>query len=117
MDFKSKQLLIEIEEIEPQLLEILTEVADTVKNQNVSNYPILITHSKEYDFEIGIKLELPHNKLEFRVSTLEELYVKNLVSRDNLDEFRNLYSSKKGKLCFLGLTENSQEFIFMSAIT
>ena len=66
---------------------------------------------------LGIKLELPHNKLEFRVSTLEELYVKNLVSRDNLVEFRNLYSSKKDKLCFLGLTENSQEFIFMSAIT
>jgi hypothetical protein len=111
------QLLTEIEAIEPQLLEILTEATDTVRNQNVSNYPILITHSRAHDFEIGIRLELPHNNLEFRVSTLEELYVKNLVLKDNLDEFRNLYLSKKDKLCFLGLTENSQEFIFMSAIT
>jgi hypothetical protein len=77
----------------------------------------LIAHSREYEFEIGIKLELPHNKLEFRVSTLEELYVKNLILKDNIDEFRNLYLSKRDKLCFLGLSENSQEFIFMSTIT
>ena len=111
------QLLTEIEAIESQLLKILTEATDTVRNQNVSNYPILITHSIEHDFEIWIRLELPHKSVEFRVSTLEELYVKNLVLRDNLDEFRNLYLSKNDKLCFLGLTENSQEFIFMSTIT
>ncbi len=111
------QLLTEIEGIESQLLKILTEATDTVRNQNVSNYPILITHSIEHDFEIGIRLELLHKSLEFRVSTLEELYVKNLVLKDNLDEFRNLYLSKNDKLCFLGLSENSQEFIFMSTIT
>lgn len=111
------QLLREIEGIEPQIIEILTEATDTVRNQNVSNYPILVTHSSAHDFEIGIKLELPHTYLEFRITTLEELYVKNLVLKDNLDEFRNLYLNKKDKLCFLGLTENSQEFIFMSAIT
>ena len=112
----NNQLLTEIEGIEPQLIEILTEATDTVKNQNVSNYPILITHSRTQDFEIGIKLELPHENLEFSVSTLEELYVKNLILKDNIDEFRHLYQSKKDQLCFLGLSENAQEFIFMPAI-
>jgi hypothetical protein len=117
MDFKGNHLLSEIENIENQTLEILIQATDTVRYQDVSNYPILIAHSVEYEFEIGIKLDIPHERLEFRMSTLEELYVKNLVLKDNLDKFRNLYLSKKDKLCFLGLTENSQEFIFMSAIT
>lgn len=117
MDFKGNQLLTEIEGIDSQLLKILTEAADTVRNQNVSNYPILITHSKAHEFEIGILLEVFHKSLEFRISTLEELYVKNLMLKENIDEFRNLYLSKRDKLCFLGLTENSQEFIFMPAIT
>lgn len=116
MDFKGNQLLMEIENIENQVLEILAQATDIVRYQDVSNYPILIAYSSVHEFEIGIKMDVPHKSLEFRVSTLEELYVKNLVLKDNLDEFRNLYLSKKDKLCFLGLTENSQEFIFMSAI-
>ena len=117
MEAKNNELLQDIEGIDNNLIKMLNQATETVRIQDISNYPILIAHSREYEFEIGIKLELPHNKLEFRVSTLEELYVKNLILKDNIDEFRNLYLSKRDKLCFLGLTENSQEFIFMPAIT
>ena len=48
MDFKGNQLLSEIENIENQTLEILIQATDTVRYQDVSNYPILIAHSIEY---------------------------------------------------------------------
>jgi hypothetical protein len=117
MNLKPNELLHQIEGIDNHLIGLFVDITETVKNQDISNYPIIVAHLSNIEFEIGIKLDIPHKRLEFRMSTLEELYVKNLVLKDNLDEFRNLYLSKKDKLCFLGLTENSHEFIFMSTIT
>jgi hypothetical protein len=117
MEAKNNRLLQDIESIDNNLIKMLNQATETVRIQDISNYPILIAHSREHEFEIGILLEIFHKSLEFRISTLEELYVKNLILKNNIDEFRNLYLSKRDKLCFLGLTENSQEFIFMSAIT
>ena len=117
MNLKPNELLRQIEGIDTHLIGLFVDITETVKNQDISNYPIIVAHLSNIEFEIGIKLDIPHKRLEFRMSTLEELYVKNLVLKDNLDEFRNLYLSKKDKLCFLGLTENSHEFIFISTIT
>jgi len=117
MELKTNLLLNQIENIDSHLFGVFVDIIETVKNQDISNYPIIIAHNSELEIEIGLKLEFNFGSLTFRVSTLEELYVKNLVLKENLDGFRNLYLSKKDKLCFLGLTEKSQEFIFMSVIT
>jgi hypothetical protein len=113
MELKTDLLLNQIEKVDNHLIGILFDVVETVKNQDISNYPIIIAHNLELEIEIGIKLDTKHKSLDFRVSTLEELYVKNLVLKDNLEDFKNLYLNKKDKLCMLVLSEDKQEFVFV----
>ena len=93
--------------------EVLKDAAETIVNQNVSNYPIFVAH--RYALNMGIELidrEKMNTNWSFNASTLEEVVTKNIVSRDKLDDFREIYKSPADFVCVFVVDETMSEFVF-----
>lgn len=115
MDFRTKKEYGELEKVLKKMRNSLTEAADTIRNENISNYPIIIVSRN--DIELGIPLFTSANNEGgwfFRATTLEELHTKNIVNADALDNFRQLYKARAADLCCLiPDAEGKLEFSFI----
>lgn len=90
------------------------EVTETIRNEGVSNYPIILAYQGDIAPEIGIPLPVNEEDWSYRATTLEELYTKNLVQEEKIDEFRLLYNHKPKHLCVLLIEESSgADFVFV----
>ena len=93
--------------------ELLRDAAQTIFNEGVSNYPIFVAH--RYALNMGIELvdrEKTKTNWSFNASTLEEMVTKNIISRENLDGFREIYKSPEDFVCIFVIDETMSEFIF-----
>lgn len=91
---------------------LLNRAIASVKDQDISNYPIIVV--SPVPVEIGVPLSNQEN-LEWHVNatTLEELVVKNVVIKDKVDNFRELYKSKtETQYCFFLVEGESATFVF-----
>jgi len=91
---------------------LLNRAISSIKDQEISNYPIIVV--SPVPVEIGVALSNQEN-LEWHInaSTLEELVVKNVVVKDKVDDFRELYKSKAEKqYCFFLVEGESATFVF-----
>ena len=86
---------------------------ETVKNEGISNYPILVVSQESFPVEIGVPAQLPEGIWNYRVTTLEELYTKNMVSKEKVDDFRTLYNHKTEHFCVLLINADHTEFVFI----
>jgi hypothetical protein len=93
--------------------ESLKKTVEIVKNENVSNYPIITISSADEIYDIGIFLNIVEDGYFFFMSTLEELFAKNIVSSENVNNFRQIYNHKTGHFCVLSLGKNQIEFLFI----
>ena len=92
----------------------LGEAADTVIDQNVSDYPIFVVHQQQVD--VGIPLfdrEKVKGNWSINVSTLEEFVTKQLIEDAKVEEFKNLFADPSTDLCCFVLSELGARFIFM----
>lgn len=105
--------LEEVEEAINRHKEILSQALDTVIDQEVSDYPILIWE-KETDIEVGVILiqEQKDTGWVIRISTLEELVNKKLLLTEKVEEFRKIFGNAKDQFCVLVLLQNHAEFVF-----
>jgi hypothetical protein len=110
MTSNGKQPLVEIERLLKQFRSQLADAADTIRNENISNYPIFVAAKSAV--EIGIPLlkqgQLPSDWI-INASTLEEFHARSIISTENIDDFRNLYRSHKEDLCVFALLPNYDE--------
>lgn len=91
---------------------LLNRAIASITDQEISNYPIIVVSA--LPIEIGVPLSTQAN-LEWHInaSTLEELYSKNVVAKDKVDDFRALYKSKSEKqYCFFFVEPENATFIF-----
>ncbi len=95
---------------------LLNKSVETVKNENVSNYPIIGINSASEIYEVGISLNIQDEGYCFFVSTLEELFAKNIVSSENVNNFRQIYNHKTGHFCVLFLDKVSSDILFIPVI-
>lgn len=96
----------------------LGQAADTVKDQDVSNYPIFFAYAgEENEHAPGIAvLEIPTNRgirWKVNVSTLEELVAKQVITQERIDPFRKVYKDSPETLCFLIVDEEGARFGFV----
>lgn len=96
----------------------LGTAAETVRDQDVSNYPILFAYGGlENEQAPGLfVLEIPTNRgIRWRVnvSTLEELVAKQIITTERIDPFRKVYKEKTDMLCFLIVDEEGARFGFV----
>jgi hypothetical protein len=115
MATQNKNALLEIERLLKRYRNKLAIAADTIRNENVSNYPIFV--ASKTAVEIGVMLfpqgQLPDNWI-VTASSLEEFHVRKIIDTEKIDDFRELYRSKPTEICVFAIdTEGSSKFIFI----
>ncbi len=110
----STTLLIQLQEELQHYKKALGEAQDTIINQNVSNYPIMVVHKQEV--EIGIPLIQQSEQLIWSInaSTLEEFVAKKIVEPHKVEGFKEVYKSTEEFICLFVLSELGATFIFLS---
>ena len=115
MATNNKQQLLDIERLLKRYRSSLATAAETIRNENVSNYPIFV--ASKTTVEIGVMLfpqgQLPDNWI-VTASSLEEFHVRKIIDTDKIDDFRDLYRSKPEEICVFTIdTEGASKFIFI----
>ena len=96
-----------------KLGDVLKEPAQTITEQDISNYPIFIAH--QYSLNMGIPLidkETVGTNWSLNASTLEELATKNIIVGEKLENFRQIYKSPQDFVCIFIVDDASTEFLF-----
>jgi hypothetical protein len=92
----------------------LSQAVDTIMEQEISKYPIMVVHQVEV--EIGIPLirrEQVRGDWSVNASTLEEFVAKRIIDIDWVDRFRAVYKDPEDALCLFVLSELGATFIFL----
>lgn len=84
----------------------------TIRDENVSNYPILIAFPSFTNLNIGLPIK-EEGSLSFNATTLEELAMKKIVDMDRVDGFRKLYKEKQDSFCIFLLEKPAPQFVFV----
>lgn len=103
-----------IEKILKKYRHILREAADTIRTQDVSNYPIFVATQQE--IEVGIPLllkgQITDNWL-INASTLEEFHAKQIISVEKVEDFRDLYRKNANDICVAAIIDGIAKFLFI----
>lgn len=93
---------------------LMTDAAETITTQDVSNYPIFVIHKNLIDIGINIvDKEKVHSNWSVNASTLEEFVAKQLIAPEKVDDFKLLYSNHPDKLCLFVLSDLGANFVFL----
>jgi hypothetical protein len=110
----SEDQIVRLEKELESLLEPMGKAADTILDEDVSNYPIFVLSRQEV--EIGIPLfEGAAGSAGWLIhaSTLEELAAKKIISMERVDDFRSVYKSHQDFLCLFILDGAEATFVFV----
>ena len=101
----------EVKKIASRYSAILNQTVDSILDQEVSSYPIIVL-SKD-TIEIGVRIGSKLNdSWNLNASTLEEFAAKNLIHNERIDEFRKVYKDPVSNYCFFLVEEEEASFIF-----
>ena len=111
---QNKQPLVEIEKLLKRYRSTLAMAAETIRTENVSNYPIFVATKLEIDLGIALLLrgDLPDN-WAVNASTLEEFHAKRIIDVEKIEEFRTLYRQHNEDICVFVLSEGGAKFVFI----
>lgn len=106
------------EDLRPHLPK-LAKAATTVKDEQVSNYPVFLAFptTENHTLELGLPVfNAPTSRGQqwtVHVTTLEELVARRIVLSEKVDDFRKVYKDAKNSICFLIYTEGEARFGFI----
>ena len=104
-------------QLEKQLkpyIKMMTQAADTIIDQEVSKYPIMVAHQQELAIGIPLINREENNVIwSIHASTLEEFVSKQIVFEDKVDDFIANYKSQEDYLCLFILSELGAQFIYL----
>jgi hypothetical protein len=111
IDPKASSALLAIEQMIQVHKNYFQRVMQTVVDESVSNYPLLVVSS--LGFEMGLSLP-SMGEWQWALSTLEEAYVKKIVQADHLADFQKVYRERQGRqACVLHLSEEGAHWLFV----
>ena len=93
---------------------LMMEAFEGVINEGVSKYPVFIFHKQEVT--VGLPIADRHNIVgdwSVNISTLEEFYIKGLVTIEQVDEIKTKIKGPHPQYCCLVLTEEKANLIFI----
>jgi len=93
---------------------LMSEAFEGVINEGVSKYPVFIFHQQ--DVTVGIPIADRHNiagSWSVNISTLEEFYIKGLVTIEQVEEIKAKITGSNPKYCCLVLAEEKGSMIFL----
>lgn len=92
----------------------LKEVSDMVIANEVTKYPIFVLHQK-VSVEVGrpiIDYIKSKTKWSVNISHLEEFVLKEIVKKNSVEAFREVYKNPSEYLCIFVLDDGVANFIF-----
>ncbi len=90
------------------------KAADTIIDENVSNYPIFVVSQLEIDLGIPlIKRTEEGSSWSVHASTLEELSAKRVIQEERVNDFRNVFKDPRDYVCLFVLSDLGAKFIFL----
>ena len=93
---------------------LMKEAFEGVINEGVSKYPVFIFHQQEVT--MGIPIADRHKiagDWSVNISTLEEFYIKGLVTIEQVDEIKSKIYGELPMYCCLVLSEEKGSLIFL----
>jgi hypothetical protein len=98
-----------------QIGDILERIAGEVIQQGITRYPVFVAHQE--DIRLGLPLANAAQlglQWNYRISMLEELVRKGLVSDEASVEFKRTYLDPESKAClFLVTPSGNAHFVFL----
>ena len=92
-------------------LPTLQKAGEAILVQEISKYPVFVFLNNP--LEIGIPLVQSNDGFFIHLSTLEELATKKIVRMERVDEFRKVFKPAQEEACFLFLSGDKPEFLFI----
>lgn len=105
--------LAEVDEALARYSPHFDKLIDTVLDQRVSDYPILVWQRVAH-LELGVLVvddALPGH-WEVRLTTLEELVGKGLMRGDRVSEFREVFADAQTQYCLFVVSAEGANFAF-----
>lgn len=93
---------------------LMAEAYDGVINEGVSKYPVFVFHKQ--DITVGLPIADRHVIKEdwsVNVSTLEEFYIKGLVTIEKIEQIKTRVAGTHPQYCCLVLGEDKGSIIFI----
>jgi len=104
-----KQLELELQNYKS----LLGNAADTIIDEDVSKYPIFVLFKTPVEIGIPIIDNATSGKWSINASTLEEFYSRQLISAENIDQFKEIYKHPKHYLCLFIINELGGNYYFL----
>lgn len=93
-------------------LPILSDAADRIINQGISDYPVFVISND--DLEIGIEMsKASEETLKIKASTLEEFVARRLISPEKVEDFKAAYKAPDVYICISIIASDKSEIIFL----
>ena len=95
----------------------LGKAADTITENNISEYPVFVFH--QHTVSIGIPIidrEETKGNWSVNASSLEELSTKQIIQSAKVPEFIKLITEHGTDLCLFVLSELGANFIFLPRV-
>ena len=96
-------------------LPLITKASDTVREQDVSDYPIMVA-TKDRSIEVGIPLTpetTSADEWRLSASTLEEFMTKQLILPDRIEDFKSIYKDPEAFSCIFVVEKTGATFVFI----
>ncbi len=99
-------------DLEPYLV-MMDKASDELINQEITKYPIYIIHDQEINLGIPL-VEAEKNKASFsiNVSTLEEFATKNVIKKERVENFIEIYKNADDYFCLFIIDHLGSKFAF-----
>lgn len=97
---------------------LMQEAFDNVINEDISRYPVFIFHQQEVN--VGIQIAHRHQivgEWSVNISTLEEFYIKGLVTIEQVEEIKSKIMGNPPQYCCLVLAGEKGSLIFLGRQT
>ena len=105
--------LAQVDEALARYSQVIDAAIDTVLDQQVTDYPILV-FQRVAEVELGVALieDAKPGDWGIRITTLEELAGKNLLLPERIEEFRKVFTNARQRYCLFVLSEEGVRFAF-----
>lgn len=95
----------------------LAKASEVVRNERVSNYPIIVASvlpiELGIDFNEHLSQKIAPINFYYKLTSLEEMYTKSIIFPEKIDDFRENYKSNLNKICIFLFGESDSYFVFM----
>jgi len=111
---ETDELIKSLDQDIPVYEDYLKEISEQVLREKISKYPLFIAH-KEPAIALGrpiIVSEKAKTNWSINASIAEELFSKNILGQEKLDDFKTAFKDPKTHILFFILTPKEMKFLF-----